>query len=143
MYLPVQVRLHPITDSYSAQPHSATVRGPQADLHPTGSEPCYFAELPAELKNTIYQTILVDRYEIQIKVEEAWNSAKQPPLTRVSRQIRSETLPIFYGSNRFSFEVSAANEIPRNCSLGPTGYHFDQLFGTSKSSSGDDHATLL
>ena len=92
-------------------------------------------DLPAEIRNSIYELALVPESEIMIKVpkryselELAFMSASeyrsrvsayssdtesafsQPPLARVSKQIRKETLPIFYGGN--SFVVGCALDSP-------------------------------
>lgn len=62
-------------------------------------------DLPAELRNVIYEYALVFERNIppwdrprHRKVEEWW----QPALTRTNRMIRGETLPIFYALNTFS-----------------------------------------
>ena len=65
---------------------------------------CHLLELPPELREAIYAFALVsykptvtfklDRYQ-----QDTYTQANQPPLTRVSRQIRQETLPVWYGGN--------------------------------------------
>ena len=70
--------------------------------------PARFAllELPTEIRDAIFVfalssskpvvTFLLDDYQ-----KDSYNEAVQPSLTRVSRQIREDTLPIFYGVNDF------------------------------------------
>lgn len=58
-----------------------------------------FTELPPEIRNKIYRFSLVDNDLI---------SLAQPALTRVSRVIRFECLPVFYGNNAFLLELPVA-----------------------------------
>ena len=61
-------------------------------------------ELPAELRATIFEyaltsdkpvvAFLLDAYQ-----RESYQEATQPFLTRISRQVRHESLPLFYGCN--------------------------------------------
>lgn len=51
-------------------------------------------KLPREIRNVIYALYLEDLGEVHFPHE-------QPPLTKVSRQLRAETLPKFYGSVQF------------------------------------------
>lgn len=63
-----------------------------------------FQELPAELRNRIYSfatkrpwsSVLYDSYE-------------QAAITRVSRSVRHDALPVFYQQTQFSLEVSRTN----------------------------------
>ncbi|TKA69474.1 hypothetical protein B0A49_05212 [Cryomyces minteri] len=66
--------------------------------------PFPFLELPAELRNNIYSLALVQPSRINVY---DGSSSKQPPLTRVCKQIRGECLPLFYGANEFYAEVFA------------------------------------
>lgn len=52
-----------------------------------------FLKLPAEIRNMVYWNALVKRYKCR--------SFRQPPLTLVNKQIRSESLPILYGNGTF------------------------------------------
>lgn len=57
--------------------------------------------LPAELRNKIYRySVVEDQSGYRIR------SLMQPPLTCVSRQIRLETLPMYYGQNRFLLSIT-------------------------------------
>ncbi|TKA66978.1 hypothetical protein B0A49_07152 [Cryomyces minteri] len=56
-------------------------------------------KLPGELRNQVYRLALVHR--LKISVIPGREELAQPPLTRVCRQIRSESLPFFYGGNHF------------------------------------------
>ena len=82
-----------------------------------------FTDLPAEVRNGIYTYALVGEQQISIysypedanryglpsrlmrelsgDVLGLQRRVAQPPITRTSKQIRAETLPIFYGSNEF------------------------------------------
>lgn len=70
-----------------------------------------FLDLPSEIRNIIYQdssiyTALAEWHDSWQDTSEAprgsfFSDLGQPPITRVNRQIRNETLPIFYGNHRF------------------------------------------
>jgi hypothetical protein len=67
---------------------------------------CRLLELPAELRDAIYEfaltsskptvTFQLDKYQ-----KDSYAQAIQPALTRVSRQIRAESLPVYYACNDF------------------------------------------
>lgn len=76
-----------------------------------------FPDLPAELRNKIYRLVLADkkfatpfyfksvhgfiRYD---KLEPSFE--QQPAVTKVSRQIRSEALPLYYGYRKFFMDLT-------------------------------------
>ena len=71
---------------------------------------CILMELPAELRNYIYTFALVDEGPIVIEpCIIGPQRVHQPALTRAARQIRLETLPIFYGQNIFEFDIQEHN----------------------------------
>lgn len=91
-----------------------------------------FLELPAELRIAIYEYALFEPCKLGVggcsdnaassipKVfgvgGDAAKSALQPPLTRVSRQIRLETLALFYRQNRIMLAIhyrKARSEVDR------------------------------
>jgi len=67
--------------------------------------------LPAELRDRIYELALVSDEQFEIDVKYSRNDRRkyvrtirppvEPPLLRVSRQIRDEALPVHYGNNIF------------------------------------------
>ncbi|KAK3055317.1 hypothetical protein LTR09_003870 [Extremus antarcticus] len=59
--------------------------------------PKTFLDLPAELRNKIYELVLPSNALITIGGGEA---SHQPDLTMVNRQFRRETLGLFYARNR-------------------------------------------
>ena len=71
-----------------------------------GTDRCQFLELPAEIRELIYGwalksdkptvTFLLDYHQRDVYTE-----GVQPALTRVSKQVRKESLPVFYASNDF------------------------------------------
>ena len=67
-----------------------------------------FLDLPAELRNEIYKFVLgdCDRHKLrdQRTVPQPKVSFGYPPITKISRQIRAEALPIFYASSVFIFD---------------------------------------
>ena len=74
-----------------------------------------FLSLPAELRNHIYELVVVkDEYEpieIRDKAEPHDESGEderlQPSLSHACRQLRDEVLPIYYGRNRFVAPLEA------------------------------------
>lgn len=62
-----------------------------------------FLDLPPELRDQIYEAALVEK---KVCTGRPGQKFAQPALTRVSRQIREEALPVFYGMNAFQFEMS-------------------------------------
>ncbi|KAK5009942.1 hypothetical protein BJ546DRAFT_1129308 [Cryomyces antarcticus] len=62
-----------------------------------------FLKLPPELRNRIYKLVLIRRWPI---IADVWFMVVHPPaLTQVCQQLRRETLPIFYGANKFIGDV--------------------------------------
>jgi hypothetical protein len=63
------------------------------------------AKLPPEIRATIFEYTLTRHQLLTFRLDrfqrEYYIPATQPALTRVSRQLRSESLPIFYESNDF------------------------------------------
>jgi hypothetical protein len=81
----------------------------------TSAQSCPLLDLPAELRNHIYDWLLIPgaseedddygivtiRYDSKIKLR--W---KPPPITQISRQVRRETTTIYYGENTFRITLS-------------------------------------
>ncbi|KAK1065306.1 hypothetical protein LTR74_007982 [Friedmanniomyces endolithicus] len=73
--------------------------------------------LPPELRNRIYELVLADDYDItQIYPEHMQDAADdqclglwQPEITRVSRELRQETLGIFYRRWTFHFPLTSTS----------------------------------
>lgn len=62
--------------------------------------------LPAEIRSLIFEfAVIADKPLVTFRVDEyqgeSYAQAVQPPLTQTSRQIRRESLPIYYESNNF------------------------------------------
>lgn len=77
-------------------------------------QPSAFERLPAELRNRIYHLALVEDEPIEVTdnfglILKPYAPSHQPALTRTSRQIRSETLPIYYGENAFLMGAGEAD----------------------------------
>lgn len=70
--------------------------------------------LPGELRNTILSMVLHHPYPVSqyMLANPSTATGGQPPLLRVSKRVREETLPIFYGANTFVWK--------RQGSEGPT-----------------------
>ena len=62
-----------------------------------------FTQLPAELRARIYKYYFED-------LEDSLHAPKQPPLTRVSRLLREETLPLFYSTCTFDFNLVVSKD---------------------------------
>ncbi|KAK5714263.1 hypothetical protein LTR17_017269 [Elasticomyces elasticus] len=71
--------------------------------------PCPLLDLAAELRNQIFALAVVEPepqhlFRLESAADGLKASFQQPALARVNRQIRSETLPIFYGQNVFRLD---------------------------------------
>lgn len=70
-----------------------------------------FLQLSAELRNRIYELALIHPQTRYVPCRCPWSEmtigsiedpvCHQPPLTRLCRQIRNESLPVYYGNNVF------------------------------------------
>ena len=83
-----------------------TLRSMSAAVNP--EKKCLF-NLPYELRLEVYTLVLVrDR---RIQVSGTGQDCQQPPLTHVCRQLRHETLPVFYGQNCFEIQVPGGSPL--------------------------------
>ncbi|KAK5127539.1 hypothetical protein LTR85_006879 [Meristemomyces frigidus] len=68
------------------------------------AEPAFrFFDLPPELRNRIYRFALVENASVRIER----TGYARPPLLRTSRQIRAESLSIYYSENKFTVSMRA------------------------------------
>ena len=87
------------TSSFEPDYHEEPARNPSIN----------FFSLPAELRNQIYELVVVnsEHKPIEIKhktehdVDGTNDERHQPSLSRVCRQLHNEVLPIYYGKNSF------------------------------------------
>ncbi|KAK3657574.1 hypothetical protein LTR56_002349 [Elasticomyces elasticus] len=99
-----------------------------------GVRPLKFMDLPPEIRDQIYEYALKCRTsnwvfrgqqnegKIQLNaskgalksfsLEDQHHPATQPSLTRVSRQLRAETLAMYYGINSFELRLDQGDDIP-------------------------------
>lgn len=77
------------------------------------SQTMKFTDLPAELRNRIYEFVLPsDEEDLIVAIpfkDGAMSMGSQPAITRTSRMIRNETLPMFYATARFVAYVDNIN----------------------------------
>jgi len=67
---------------------------------------CRLLELPAEIRDAIYRFALtaekpVVTFRLDDYQRDSYEQAVQPALTQVSRQVRQESLPVYFASNTF------------------------------------------
>ena len=99
-----------------AEGHSSDASG-----SPRTANTCYtFLSLPAELRNGIYELALIEVPMIPERSILAYTTRpsyerpqKEPALTMTCRQIRRETLKIFYERNIFEFRCYTVEPAPR------------------------------
>lgn len=103
-----------------------------------------FLALPAEIRNMIYWIVLVKTHShpsVHFRF-------RQPPLTLVNKQIRSESLPVFYGNGQFKIYFGRPYDFKRlqkrwaGPQAMPNLTHITKLdirfpFGPTRSSDGD------
>lgn len=73
-------------------------------------------DLPKELRDAIFSHILLKPQNTITMLSNSHCfrsevSAAQPTISQVSRQLRAETLPVFYGSNRFLAELGDPEDL--------------------------------
>lgn len=103
-YLVLSALLQP---AVSLQPLHSRPKLPSSNSFPFQERPKFmFLRLLPEIRNNIYRLVLCP------DPDDANNGAvvslTQPALTRVNRQIRGETLTIFYGENHFAIAMPFA-----------------------------------
>lgn len=86
-----------------------------------------FLDLPAEIRNRIYNEALVKPSPIQLRTVVPY--AKEPALLLASKQVRSEVLAVFYGANTFS--VFNGNSVRQHSGISITKNFLEKL-GTEK-----------
>lgn len=74
--------------------------------------------LPAELRNYIYELSLPDKQTFAVGPWKPITRPMQPPLTRVSKQIRYETLGLFVTKNNFRIRGTTDFQRERESSIG-------------------------
>ncbi|KAK1819953.1 hypothetical protein LTR12_005675 [Friedmanniomyces endolithicus] len=109
--------LHTITTSrkYTASPRKITVTRPRGWQRPgmSSSDESPLLALPPELRNRIYELVLVDDGNEIIDIYPETDHFVtnpylwQPALTRVSKELRHETLAMFYGQNTFRVPLTS------------------------------------
>lgn len=62
---------------------------------------CTLLGLPAELRNSIWELVVLWRQDVRIGISRSDRYVALPPLLRVNKQIRRETLPKFFDSKKF------------------------------------------
>jgi len=59
-------------------------------------------DLPPELRNRIYDLVILHGTDMMVSATVAWTCYRQPTITRTCRQVRSESLSIFYATKSSS-----------------------------------------
>jgi hypothetical protein len=88
--------------------------------HPRASQNSLLLNLPPELRNRIYELVLVSHdlievdsnhanYEVEDNLEEDKSTIKEPPLLRTCQIIRNEATPLYYSSNAFSCHYNCSS----------------------------------
>ncbi|KAK3636938.1 hypothetical protein LTR56_012598 [Elasticomyces elasticus] len=89
----------------SAPDEPVTVKATSGDpTHEQKDTTCHLMRLPAELRNSIYELVIVRPFAITIGSNMGGSKDKDgqlPAITRTNRQIRNEALSIFLGANTF------------------------------------------
>lgn len=73
-----------------------------------------FLDLTAEIRNVIYELYFLDLPDLT-------SSHIQPPLTLASSVLRTEALPLFYGSSTFVFTILSNTDVD-NCGYNTIGF---------------------
>ena len=78
--------------------------------------------LPAELRNTIYELVLVEEKSIEIPCAVSDIAPHEPVFLSTNLAIRREAAPIYYGANTFDV-----------CDIGRAGYWLGMLSKRARS----------
>ncbi|KAF2769622.1 hypothetical protein EJ03DRAFT_327227 [Teratosphaeria nubilosa] len=78
----------------------------QTPLSPRSKTPNLLMTLPAELRNNIYEFVLREIRILHVHDKDF----QEPALLCVSKEIRSEALPLYYGINNFSIYLNLGDE---------------------------------
>lgn len=78
---------------------------PKRSRRPRQRKSCHLLNLPGELRNHIYEMVVVEPDRVEITSE----GPGEPPLLRTCRQIRREAGSLYYRSNIFAFCLEAYN----------------------------------
>lgn len=100
------------------------------------SQRCMLLELPAEVRQSIFAFALKSdkplvTFHIDDYQRESYEEASQPALLRVSRQVRTEAIPLFYGCNEFIFHTEERQANDAHQWLYKTQPYLDILGGVS------------
>ena len=91
-----------------------------------------FLDLPAELRNRIYQDVLVEDEDVEI--QRFAPHVIKPALLRTQKQIREEALPVFWAANTFAVRFVVPYQHMKG--IKPSGVRIAQSFlknlGTEK-----------
>ncbi|KAK5721848.1 hypothetical protein LTR15_006441 [Elasticomyces elasticus] len=94
--------------SHRADPAQRKLLHDQACIFIQSIRPFRFLDLPRELRDVIYTHALMADGPLLVAGpcrHNDWPTAAQPALTQTSRQVRVESLPVFYGDNIFEAHV--------------------------------------
>lgn len=109
------------TSTDSSKKPASTMHSATADSH------CALLSLPPEIRNRIYEYAVVELPCVEIHLrqhqEPCGHGGEQPALTRTCRQIRNESLGLFYELNAFC--IRAGPDRPRY--LGPIRSYLDKV----------------
>jgi hypothetical protein len=102
----------------SNQPSSSMATSPLRPLfrkEPGKSPSISFFSLPIELRNQVYELVVVNSehksieitYNAERDIKGIHNERLQPPVSHVCRQLYNEVLPIYYSKNSFVTPLDA------------------------------------
>lgn len=91
---------------------------PPAPVPNTNGESPFLSKIPPEIRNRIFELVLTREDCVEVPVDRTWGStisratkkeirkSLPPPITKVCRQLREETLPMFVEMNDFLFNTN-------------------------------------
>lgn len=82
-------------DELAVAKHTETSAGAVSQPPSNQVDDCHLLALPAELRTRIFELVIYSPYTVP------FDDAHPPNLTLTCHQIRSEALPLYWGSNRF------------------------------------------
>jgi hypothetical protein len=106
------------SDPTSAVPYAATTIAASES-----QDDMFFLNLPAEIRNQIYNDALVKDNNNTIKIGSSALYIREPALLLVNKQVRNEAMPVFYCQTNSGLQ--AAMHLNSSCSdLGAKDCHY-------------------
>jgi hypothetical protein len=90
-----------LSADHASDSTSAVLYAAATDAASESQDGMSFLNLPAEIRNQIYNDALVKDNNNTIKIGSSAPYTREPALLLANKQVRNEAMPVFYGQNEF------------------------------------------